>query len=116
MFGAGTTASGFQLNPLHAIDISSGEIFTVSASHRTPIYGTAIVENYAGLRSVFRSKKILVDHTPPGFENITVTEYKRTPETNETNLKEGTAIMRLTVKWAVLDEESGVKICFVSVG
>ena len=109
-FGVGTTATGFQLKSPYHIDSSTDEIFTLSAIHGTPVYGTAIVENFAGLTSVFRFRKILVDHTPPVFGNILTNLIMiNTTDTNETNVQ-------LEVEWSVKDDESGISLCYVSVG
>ena len=109
-FGVGTTVTGFQLKSPYHIDPSTDEIFTLSATHGTPVYGTVIVENFAGLTSVFRSNKILVDHTPPVYGNIsTDLIMKNTTEANQT-------IVQLGVEWSVNDDESGVSLCYVSVG
>ena len=109
-FGVGTTATGFQLKAPYHIDPSTDQIFTLSATHGTPVYGTAIVENFAGLTSVFRSRKILVDHTPPVFENISTNLIMtKTTLANETNVL-------LEVVWNVNDDESGIRLCYVSVG
>ena len=99
------------------MDPNTEEIFTLSASHGTPVYATANVENFAGLTSVFRSKKILVDHTPPVFGSITAKVKKGDQKRNvETVTSASETNVRLEVSWNITDDESGVQIWFVSVG
>ena len=116
--GIGTTPSGFQLNSLYPVDVNTDETFAISASHGTPIYATAIVENFAGLRSVFRSKKVVNDHTPPVIQDILVEkdEVKDYHILNTSDVAADEMMLRLRVSWDASDEESGIKACFVSVG
>ena len=55
---------------------------------------------------MFRSKKILVDHTPPTFGNISTNVLAADSKPS----------VRLEVLWNVTDDESGVQMCYVSVG
>ena len=115
--GVGTTATGFQLKSPYNIDPNTEEIFTLFASHGTPVYATAIVENFAGLISVFRSKKILIDHTPPVFGNIMAKVKAVDPKRNVENVTSANETnVRLEISWNITDDESGVQMCFVSVG
>ena len=47
---------------------------SLATAHGTPIYATVVVENFAGLQSVFSSNVIVLDHTPPIIENIAAVE------------------------------------------
>ena len=116
-FGVGTSVTGFQLKSPYNIDPNAEEIFTLPSSHGTPVYATATVENFAGLTTVFRSKKVLVDHTPPVFGIITAKVKAGDPKRNvETVTSANETNVRLEASWNITDDESGVKICFVSVG
>ena len=81
--------------------------------HGAILHGTVIVENAAGLKSVFHSDEITIDHTAPIVDDIGVdTELIL----NMTTLDPDAAMMQFNVSWNVVDEESGVRFCFVSIG
>ena len=144
MLGFGTTPYGYQLLTPYPIDGSNDEIVTLSASHGTPVYATAIAENFAGLQSVFISDKIVIDHTAPVIENVVVEEEiiymavmddsaaenstaagSSNPQINANNSarndnvtltsEEGRTI-RLKISWQVSDDEIGIQMCLVSFG
>ena len=115
--GVGTSPNGYQLKSLYLVDVNTDIVFTVSASHGTPVYATAIVENFAGLRSVFRSKKVVTDHTAPVIQDIVVEKKVVDAEPfNASDVADGETILQLKVSWNARDVESGLKLCFVSVG
>ena len=88
----------------------------MSAAHGTPLYATVIVKNHAGLQSVFRSEKLVIDHTPPGIENVHVQVIQGTGMTGNDSLAEDETLVKLNISWNAVDDESGLKMCFVSVG
>ena len=92
-------------------------ILHVNVLHGTQVYITAIAENYAGLRSIFHSKPIIIDHTAPTIENVT-TKYDvivfNQEIDNETNIVVNELLF--TTTWSVEDKENGVKSCFCSIG
>ena len=113
LLGFGSSPSGFQHKSIYPVDIDSDQILTLQVPHGSKLYSTVIIENVAGLMSEFHAKEIVTDHTPPVLENVTVEE--------ELAFKLGmldssSKIMRLNVSWNGEDDESQIKICYVSVG
>ena len=98
---------------LYPVNIGSDQIISLKVPHGSKLYGTAIIENFAGLKSEFRSKELITDHTPPVLENVAAEEELGI---NMTTLDPDSRMMRLNVSWNTKDEESGIKMCFVSVG
>ena len=88
----------------------------MSAAHGTTLYATAVVKNHAGLQSVFRSEKLVIDHTPPGIENVHVQVIQGTDVAGNNSLAEDETLVKLNISWNAVDDESGLKMCFVSVG
>ena len=88
----------------------------MSAAHGTPLYATVVVKNHAGLQSVIRSEKLVIDHTPPGIENIHVQVIQGTDVAGNDSLAEDEILVKLNISWNAVDDESGIKMCFVSVG
>ena len=115
--GAGTRPGGLQHKSFYQIDKLSDEYVSISASHGTPVYVTAIVENYAGLRATFYSQKLMVDHTPPEVKdiNVTIQSVHGSNKVHNASYDDETTV-HLTATWNVSDPESGVKMCFTSVG
>ncbi|XP_053382169.1 uncharacterized protein LOC128549491 isoform X2 [Mercenaria mercenaria] len=111
--GAGTTVDGFQIKPLstfyHKHNIHM--IYT-HVPHGTQVFVTAIAENKAGLRSVFHSRSIIVDHTSPVFNHLV--GHIQNVQVNLSGVLEIQTIVQAT--WDVVDEESGIKQCYCSVG
>ena len=68
---------------------------------------------------MFHSKELLVDQTPPVIDNI-VAEVEQIPAVtlssinNSMPMKE--QIVYLNVLWNATDAQSGIQMCFVSVG
>lgn len=117
MLGIGSTSGGMQHKKFYPIDKSGDEYFSISASHGTPVYGTAIVENYAGLRSTFFSQRIQVDHTPPVIDDVVIKmqTLQNDVKTKSTRNNE-TILLQLTASWDVSDDESGIKLCYTFIG
>ena len=113
MLGFGSSPSGFQYQSLYPVDIDSDQIITLQVPHGSKLYSTVIIENAAGLKSEFHAKEIVTDHTPPVLENVAVEEelaFKLDM------LDSSSKMMRLNVSWHAKDDESQMKICYVSVG
>ena len=88
----------------------------MSAAHGTPLYATVVVKNHAGLQSVFQSEKLVIDHTPPGVDNVNVQVIQGTDMTGNDSLAEDETLVKLNISWNAVDDESGLQMCFVSVG
>lgn len=102
---------------LRQIDISTDIIFSLPTSHCTPLYATAFVDNFAGLRSVLRSNKLFVDQTPPILEDIQANLHEiDLKKSNMSDTLTNETMVRVRVKWNVTDPESGIEACSVSVG
>ena len=105
------------MKPFYPIQYNGDSVISLDVSHGTPVYVTVMVENFAGLRSVFRSSKLLTDHTAPLLDNVVVnTAFTRTENDTNTTLFENEALIRLDVSWKVRDEESDIVMCLISVG
>ena len=65
---------------------------------------------------MFRSKKLLVDHTAPVIENVSAEAILNTRTEENTILGETEARVQFDVSWNATDEESGMQMCFISVG
>ena len=111
--GFGSSPAGFQLKSMHPVDVGSDQIVSFTVAHGSKLYGTAIIENFAGLKSVVHSEEITIDHTAPILEDVAV---EAELGFNMSTLDPEAAMMRLNVSWNAVDEESGITICFVSVG
>lgn len=98
---------------MYPVDIRSDVMVSLTAPHTSPLYATAVVENFAGLRSVFHSRMIVVDHTPPVIEGVQVVAEMKY---DFIDMKNKSALLKLNVTWNVQDEESGIQVCFISVG
>ena len=117
LLAAGTKRGGVQHRSFYQIDKSSDEHIPLLVPHGTPVYITAVVENYAGLRSTFHSKRIIVDHTPPVIEDVNVVMTELSSDVNESNVTQSKErYVQLKATWNATDIESGIKLCFVSVG
>lgn len=110
--GAGTTPGGFQVKALSQIQYRSNNVLIkANVQHGTPVYVTVIVENYAGLKSAFKSGPIVVDQTEPTISDIALMLNVH----NETAVgMERRHVLMAT--WKVEDKESGLKTCFCSIG
>ena len=116
LIGVGTTPRGQQLKPFYPVDTSTDVVLSVIASHGTPLYVTAIVENFAGLRSVFRSKELIIDHTPPVVEDVLVETLLNASTHQNATLGRNKTTVRFNVTWNAIDDESGIQMCFLSIG
>lgn len=117
LLGVGKTPTGFQLKPFFPIQYNGDSVISLDVSHRTPVYVTVMVENFAGLRSVLRSSKLLTDHTAPAINNVSVNaDFTSTENDTNTTLFENEALIYLDVSWKVRDEESDIVMCLISVG
>jgi hypothetical protein len=92
------------LNHVHLIQ--------TNVQHRTNVYVTAIVENNAGLRTVFQSKPLTIDHTKPVLTLLS--GNLRYVEENVSGIVDTKTIVHAS--WDVVDDESGMSICYCSIG
>ncbi|KAL4218455.1 hypothetical protein ACF0H5_023190 [Mactra antiquata] len=111
--GAGTTPGGFQVQPLTTIhNAYTNSIIKGHAPHGSTLHVTVVAENRAGLRSVFYSKPLMVDLTPPVLHDVSVQQ-----RINTTTLENATdPVIILETDWITNDDESGVKYCFCQIG
>lgn len=108
--GIGTTTGGFQIQPLTVFyKMISAIVVSFQAKHGNQVYVTAIAQNHAGMRSVFHSAPIIVDHTPPEITNVDVDLLVA----NATEIN-GVAVV-LTASWTI-EDESEVKFCTCDIG
>ncbi|KAL4218457.1 hypothetical protein ACF0H5_023192 [Mactra antiquata] len=111
--GAGTTPGGFQVQPLTTIhNAYINSIIKGHVPHGSTLHVTVVAENRAGLRSVFYSKPLMVDLTPPVLHDVSVQQ-----RINTTTLENATdPVIILETDWITNDYESGVKYCFCQIG
>ena len=120
------------------MDISKDAFIPLTtAKHGTPVYATAIVENFASLQSMFSSTRLILDHTPPIIFDIgvketverlthhehinkTLTGFNDTEPTSMApsvrNTEDERIQVKLNISWQAKDQESGIELCLVSVG
>ena len=90
-----------------------GGFITGNFVHAMQVYTTVIVENHAGLTSLFEAKEpLIIDHTGPHISDVIASASVL--YVNES----GELVPRVQVNatWEVVDDESGVKHCACSVG
>ncbi|XP_053399195.1 uncharacterized protein LOC123556900 isoform X2 [Mercenaria mercenaria] len=111
--GAGTTVDGFQIKPLsNYFHLNNKHLIYTNAPHGTQVFVTAIAENKAGLRSLFHSGPITIDHTSPVVNNLV--GRLQNVQVNISGLLGIHTIVQAT--WDVADKESGIKQCYCSIG
>ncbi|XP_053390270.1 uncharacterized protein LOC128553173 [Mercenaria mercenaria] len=111
--GAGTTVDGFQIKSLsNYYHFNNKHLIYANAPHGTRVYVTAIAENNAGLRSLFHSGPITIDHTSSVVNNLV--GRLQNVQVNISGFLEIRTIVQAT--WDVIDEESGMKQCYCSIG
>ncbi|XP_071092662.1 uncharacterized protein [Haliotis cracherodii] len=104
--GAGTSKGGYQIRALSPTSVSNHEMILVEEPHGSPVHVTVMAENNAGLRTIFTSKPITIDHTPPDMSVPSGTlEYIVGSDTVST-----------LMTWEVQDVESGVHSCLCTYG
>ncbi|XP_046569942.1 uncharacterized protein LOC124278267 [Haliotis rubra] len=104
--GVGTSKGGYQIRALSPTSVSNHEMILVEEPHGSPVHVTVMAENNAGLRTIFTSKPITIDHTPPMIQFVSSNlEYTAGFDT---------VSMKLT--WRVEDDESGIDTCFCTHG
>lgn len=101
--GLGTTLNGTQIRSLADIGNKHHSSIRALLPHGSPVFAHAIAKNFADLQSYLTSKKMIIDHTPPKIEIMSVNlEYE--------NLNNVT-FTKYTVYFSAEDSESGVKRC-----
>ena len=111
--GAGTNPRGFQIKSLSRVHHHNHKhLIYTEALHGTKVYVTAIVENKAGLRTVLQSQPIIIDHTVPVVDNLS--KSHQTVQENVSGVIETKTIVQAS--WNVADDESGINICYCSIG
>ncbi|XP_071093296.1 uncharacterized protein [Haliotis cracherodii] len=102
--GAGTSKGGYQIRALSPTSVSNHEMILVEEPHGSPVHVTVMAENNAGLRTIFTSKPITIDHTPP---KMTTSQATAAFQTHNVFLK---------MRWQVEDAESGINTCLCTYG
>ncbi|XP_046356064.2 uncharacterized protein LOC124134978 [Haliotis rufescens] len=104
--GAGTSKGGYQIRALSPTSVSNHEMILVEEPHGSPVHVTVMAENNAGLRTIFTSKPITIDHTPPEIRFASSSlEYT-----------EGSNTVSIKMTWEVEDDESGIDWCLCTYG
>ncbi|XP_067670383.1 uncharacterized protein [Haliotis asinina] len=103
--GAGTSKGGYQIRALSPTSVSNHEMILVEEPHGSPVHVTVMAENNAGLRTIFTSKPIIIDHTPPVMNHS---------EASVTYEKEN--IVSLMMRFRAEDSESGINTCLCTYG
>ncbi|XP_046569939.1 uncharacterized protein LOC124278266 [Haliotis rubra] len=103
--GAGTSKGGYQIRALSPTSVSNHEMILVEEPHGSPVHVTVMAENNAGLRTIFTSKPITIDHTPPDMSVSSTLEYAAGSDT---------VSIRMTLE--VQDVESGLHSCLCAYG
>ena len=98
--GMGTNHGGFQLQTLHDIGQSSTITIPSKLQHRMKVHALIVVENNAGLRSVFYADPLTIDWTPPRIENLVI---------NTETL--GGDLYQITASWNLVEEETTSQDC-----
>ncbi|XP_052235488.1 uncharacterized protein LOC127847524 isoform X3 [Dreissena polymorpha] len=110
--GAGTSPGSLQLRSWNVAHCVNDEIMDLQVQHGTPVHVTAIVENYAGHKSVFNSTAVVTDITPPEISNVifNIETY--------INISGNTSTISSTItgQWNVIDNETDIKQCSVGIG
>ncbi|XP_067670393.1 uncharacterized protein [Haliotis asinina] len=104
--GAGTSKGGYQIRALSPTSVSNHEMIWVSEPHGSPVHVTVMAENNAGFRTIFTSKPITVDHTPP--------DMSVSAETMEYAV--GSDMVSIRMTWEAKDVESGLHSCLCTYG
>ncbi|XP_052760742.1 uncharacterized protein LOC128203377 [Mya arenaria] len=112
LLGVGTYPNSFQIVPLHQVHCVNIHLLNIDGvSHSTPLFVTAIVDNHAGLRSTFSSIPIVVDRTGPV---ISLLEFNTISFLD--TAANGTVETTVNISWSAMDNESGLKSCYVGIG
>lgn len=83
LVGTGTTRGGFELRELSPLSKYSHTVIFLEVQHGNPVYVTCIGINAAGSRSVFYSNPIIIDHTPPTVQIVSLQLLDRQVETSD---------------------------------
>ncbi|KAH3799919.1 hypothetical protein DPMN_153543 [Dreissena polymorpha] len=110
--GAGTSPGSLQLRSLNVAHCINDEIMDLQVEHGTPVHVTAIVENYAGRRSVFHSTAVVTDITPPEISDVI---FNIETHINISG-KASTITSTITGQWNVIDNKTDIKKCSVGKG
>lgn len=106
--GVGSIPNGFEIQSLYPLSSHLHQVITGSFSHGMKLYVKAEAENHAGLKSMFTSRYLVFDQTPPRIShNRTILEYVLT--SNE-------KLVMVKSSWYVIDDESEVMYCEHCIG
>ncbi|XP_062573120.1 uncharacterized protein LOC134235054 [Saccostrea cucullata] len=132
LLGAGTTDAGYQIRPLLPFPTGVYGTVQIDVPHNSSVYLNAIVENNAGLKSFFKSKPLVIDHTKPNISDLKIDiKYKEYITINGTILEGNISNLSLNdtdevlinktfttmeLKWMSTDEESDILSCECAAG
>ena len=106
--GIGSVLDGLEIQSLRSVSSSLHDVIQGNFTHVMQVFIKAEIENHAGLKSVLRSKVIIIDHTAPLIQNIHgFIKYLST---------ENQTMVTVMSTWKSLDEESTIKYCEYCIG
>ena len=106
--GIGSVLDGLEIQSLRSVSSSLHDVIQGNFTHGMQVFIKAEIENHAGLKSVLRSKVLIIDHTAPLIQNIHgFIKYLST---------ENQTMVTVMSTWKSLDEESTIKYCEYCIG